>query len=135
MADAELQSLRTEIEALEASLRDTEMASYLRDFIQRQMDTIRAALKVHDIQGSRPLKEALRKVVGDYKTEEKALKTAHEGAPHPAKGLLAKTSALIEKTAKVCDSLSKIKKTGEEALLLTTTVGPLVLPYVQNLLP
>ena len=134
MSTAEFQSLQTEIEALEISLRDTEMAQYLRDFIQRQVDTIRAALKAYDIQGSRPLKEALRKVVGDFKTEEKALKTAHEGAPDPARGVFAMTATLIDKAAKVCDGLSKVKKTGEEAIELVTTFGPLLLPYVHSLL-
>lgn len=129
----DLIALRTEIESLEVSLSATAMSPYLRDFIQRQVDTIRAALRVYGIQGTRPLQEALQKVVGAYTVERAHVEVESECAPEPARKLIAKTSEVIKKTAEVCDSLDKIKKFGEGALSLATSVTSLVLPYIDSL--
>lgn len=133
MPTDDLIALRTEIESLEKSLLETEMSPYLHDFIQRQIDTIRAALRVYGIQGTRPLQEALQKVVGSYTVERADVEAENECAPEPAKNLIAKTGEVIKKTAEVCDSLNKIKKFGEGALSLATSVAPLVLPYIDKL--
>jgi len=68
------------------------------------------------------LREAMRKVVGDIKVEDERLRTEC-AAPDKAKGVLAKTAEVIDKTAKVCDSLDKIKKFGEGAWSLAGAVG------------
>ena len=52
--------LLAELQSLEAALVDTEMSPYLRDFIQRQVDAIRSALRNYGVQGVRPLREAMR---------------------------------------------------------------------------
>jgi hypothetical protein len=132
MPSEELQELLIGLNSLEEALGDTEMSSYLREFIQRQVDTIRAALRVYGVQGARPLQEAMRKVVGDIKVEEDQLLKENEAAPDKAKGVLAKTAEVIEKTAKVCDNLEKIKKFGEGVYSLTCKVGPLLLPYISK---
>jgi hypothetical protein len=46
--------------------------------------------------------------------------------------VLAKTAQVIEKTAKVCDSLEKVKKFGESVYSLTSKVGDLLLPYINS---
>jgi hypothetical protein len=130
----DMKELVTELDSLEAALRDTDVPPYLRDFIQRQVEAIRSALRVYGVQGARPLQDALQKVAGAYKTQEKALSQAFEAAPKEAKGLFAKTGEIVEKTAKVCDSLDKIGKLGERAWTLAGAVGPLVLPYASKLL-
>lgn len=133
MPSDDMKSLRAELDSLEAALQETEMSVYLRDFIQRQVDTIRSALRVYGVQGARPLQEALQKVAGAYTLERERVEAEHAAAPAPAKGVLAKAGEVVEKTAKVCDGLTKIGKLGEQAWTLAGTVGPLVLPYLAKL--
>lgn len=133
MPSEEMQELLVGLNSLEEALGDTEMSPYLREFIQRQVDTIRAALRVYGVQGARPLQEAMRKVIGDIKVEEERLLNESEAAPEKAKDVLAKTAKVIEKTAKVCDNLDKIKKFGEGVYSLTCKVTPLLLPYINKM--
>lgn len=133
MPAEDMQELRAELESLEAALNDAQVSPYLRDFIQRQVDTIRAALRVYGVQGARPLQDALQKVAGAYTVERTRVEAEHAAAPEAAKGLFAKASGVIKKAADVCDNLGKIGKFGEQAWTLAGTVGPLVLPYLPKL--
>lgn len=128
----EMAELRAELESLETALRTTEMSPYLRDFIQRQVTVIRAALRVYAVQGARPLKEALTKVAGALTVERGQVEAEAQKAEPEAKSLLSKAGAVIEKTAKICDGLDKIGKFGERVWTLAGTVGPLVLRYIAN---
>lgn len=132
MPPDDLVALRTEIESLEKSLSETELSPYLRDFIQRQVDTIRAALQVYGVRGVRPLQEALQRAVGAYAVERAHVEAEYAAAPEGAKGLFAKTGETLKKTAEVCDSLDKIKRFGENAVSLAASVAPLVLPYISK---
>jgi len=129
----DMKELQSELASLEAALKDADVSPYLRDFTQRQVDTIRAALRVYGVQGARPLKDALQKVAGAYTVERTRVEAEHAAAPEAAKGLFAKASGVIKKTADVCDNLGKIGKFGEQAWTLAGTVGPLVLPYLPKL--
>lgn len=133
MPAEDVKELRAELESLEAALQEAEVSPYLRDFIQRQVDTIRAALRVYGVQGARPLQDALQKVAGAYTVERTRVEVEHAAAPEAAKGLFAKASGVIKKTADMCDNLGKIGKFGEQAWTLAGTVGPLVLPYLPKL--
>lgn len=128
----EMQELLAGLNSLEDALVETEMSPYLRAFIERQVSTIRAALRVYGVQGARPLQEAMRKVIGDITVEEGQLKKENAEAPEKTKGVLAKTAQIIEKTAKVCDNLEKVKKFGESVYSLTSKVSDLLLPYING---
>ena len=134
MSAEEMQQLRSELDSLEASLREVDMAPYLRDFIQRQVETIRTALRMYGVQGVKPVQDALQKVAGAYKTQEKPLAQAYEAAKSPAKGLFERASGVVDRVAKVSDSLCKIKKVGEEAIAVGSAVSALVLPYASKFL-
>lgn len=129
----DMQELQAELASLEAALKDAEVSPYLRDFIQRQVDTIRAALRVYRVQGARPLQDALQKVAGAYTVEGTRVEAEHAAAPAAAQGLFAIVSGVIKKTADLCDNLGKVGKFGEQAWTLAGTVGPLVLPYIPKL--
>ncbi|MFM8757760.1 MAG: hypothetical protein ACKOD9_21000 [Rubrivivax sp.] len=133
MPAEDMKELRAELKSLEAALQDAEVSPYLRDFIQRQVDTIRAALRVYGVQGARPLQDALQKVAGAYTVEGARVQAEHAAAPEAAKGLFAKASGVIKKTADVCDNLGKIGKFGDQAWTLAGAVGPLVFPYLPKL--
>ncbi len=128
-----MKELQAELASLESALKDAEVSPYLRDFIQRQVDTIRAALRVYGVQGARPLQDALQKVAGAYTVERTRVEAEHAAAPEAAQGLFAKAGGVIKKTADLCDNLGKIGKFGEQAWTLAGTVGPLVLPYLPKL--
>lgn len=128
-----IKELQAELGSLEAALKDADVSPYLRDFIQRQVDTIRAALRLYGVQGARPLADALQKVAGAYTVERTRVEAEHAAAPEAAKGLFAKTSGIIKKTADFCDNLGKVGKFGDQAWTLAGTVGPLVLPYLPKL--
>ena len=130
MSSDDMEGLNAELAGLEAALRESSLSPYLADFIQRQIATIRAALRVYGVQGARPLREALKKVVGDLTMERPRVDAEVAKATPEAKSVLAKASSAIEKTAKVCDSLDKMAKFGEHAWTMVSTVGPLVLPYI-----
>jgi hypothetical protein len=133
MSAEELQQLRSELDSLDNSLRGTDMAPYLRDFIQRQVDTIRTALRMYGVQGVKPVQDALQKVAGAYKTQEKPLAQAYEAANPPAKNLFERASGVVDRVAKVSDNLCKIKKAGEEVIAVGSAVSALVLPYASKL--
>lgn len=133
MSADNMKELQDELASLEAALKDAEVSQYLRDFIQRQVETIRAALRVYEVQGARPLQDALQKVAGAYTVERTRVEAEHAAAPEAVKGLFAKASGVIKKTADMCDNLGKIGKFGEQAWTLAGTVGPLVLPYMPKL--
>lgn len=130
MPSDDMQDLRAELASLEAALKEAEVSPYLRDFIQRQVDTIRAALQVYGVQGAQPLQDALQRVVGAYTMERPRVEAEHAVAPEAAQSLFARTSSVIKKTAEVCDNLGKVGKFGEQAWTLAGTVGPLVLQYM-----
>lgn len=134
MSAEALQQLRSELDALEASLHSADMAPYLRNFIQSQVDTIRTALRTYGIQGNRPLQDALQKVAGAYKTQEKPLAQAYDAATAPAKSTLERAARLVDRVAKASDSLSKIKKAGEDVFSVGSAVSVVVLPYASKLL-
>lgn len=132
MPSEEMADLLSRLNELEESLGDAEMSPYLRDFILRQVNTIRSALRVYGVQGVRPLQEAMRKVAGDFRIEEGHFLQEMEEAPDEAKGILAKAIEVIDKTAKTCDNLDKIKKFGEGAYELSCKLGPKLLPYINK---
>lgn len=126
----DMEELQAELASLEAALKETDMSPYLRDFIQRQVDTIRAALRVYGVQGTRPLQDALQKVAGAYTVERTRVEAENATAPEAAQSLFAKASGVIKKTADLCDNLSKVGQFGEQAWTLAGTVGTLMLPYI-----
>lgn len=130
----ELASLRSELDSLEASLQDADMTPYLRGFIQRQIDTIRNALRLYRLRGVKPIEEALHQVAGAYTVEKSRVEVERESASEAAKSVFARAGAFIEKTAKVADNLDKIRKAGEAAYTLAASVAPVVLTWGQNLL-
>lgn len=133
MPSEELASLRSELDALEQSLRDTDMTPYLRGFIQRQIDAIRTALKLYRVQGVKPIEEALHQVAGAYTIEKTRVEAAQAQASEPAKGVFARAGAMIKKVAETADNLDKIRKAGEGAYTLAASVGPLLVSWVQSL--
>lgn len=120
-----IEDLLAELNQLENSLAGASIPETLRDFIARQIATIRSALRLYEIQGIRPVSEAMRKVVGDITLEGKSLKDSAESSPD-GRSRLARTAEIVAKVAKVCDDGKKIVDTGK---WVAATVAPL-LPFL-----
>jgi len=129
-ADA-LSSLRAEIVSLEQSLEETELSPYLRDFIQRQLDTIRAALRVYGVQGARPLKEAIEKVAGAYALDKPMLDSEVGKEMEAGKGLVSRTGDILRQTAEVCGNAEKIVSFGEKVTSFGVSAGTLLLGLIK----
>lgn len=132
MPSEELAGLQSELNALEQSLHDADMSEYLRDFVQRQVDAIRTALRVYRVQGVKPIEQALQQVAGAYTIEKNKVQAEYATASERAKGVLARVTDVIEKTAKVAENLDKIKKAGEGAWSLVATIIPVLISYLKN---
>jgi hypothetical protein len=135
MAEEQLSALKDELRALEASVKSTEMTPYLRSFIQRQIDAIKTALRLYPVRGVKPIEEAARVVVGSCNLEAQVLAKEFANASEPAKTVFTRAGQFIEKTAKVADNLDKIRKAGEGAYALASSVAPTVLSWGQAWLP
>lgn len=124
MSANDLATLTGELDSLEKSLNESDMTSYLRGFVQRQIDVIRGALRVYRVQGVRPIEEALKQVAGAYTVDKVRVESEHEKASESTKSVVQKVGAFIEKTAKIADQLDKIRKAADGAVTLASTVGP-----------
>lgn len=132
MPDEELASLKGELDALEEGVQDTDMTPYLRGFIQRQIDSIRAALRVYRVKGVKPIEEALKHVAGAYIVEKSHVEAEYTKASEPAKSVFARVGAAIKKAADIADSLDKIRKSGEGAYTLAASVAPVLLTWAHS---
>lgn len=133
MSADDLAALRDDLSSLEAGLQEADMTPYLRGFVQRQIDIIRLALRVYRIQGVKPVEQALNQIVGACTTEKMRLEVEHGNAKEAAKTVLSRMASFIDKTAKVADSVDKIRKVGESAHSLAVSVGPALLTFVRAL--
>lgn len=127
--------LNADLDTFLADLDGTGMSPFLKAFALRQIASIRQALWLSKLAGSRPLQQALRTVTGDYKVSEAKLVTELSAAPAPAQSLVARMTAKLKEVAGIADSLSKVKKAGDEAIELGKTFSETIGPYIKGLLP
>lgn len=133
MPPEELAALVQELNSLEKSSQEAGMSPYLRDFVQRQIDAIRLALRVYPVQGVKPIEDALQKVAGAYTLEKANVEAEHSKASEPAKSVVSRMGGIIEKTAKYADSLDKIRKSGEGFWTLAESVIPVIQNFTKSM--
>lgn len=126
----QLNALRDELEALEAALTEADLSPYLRDFIQRQVATIRAALRLYKVQGARPVKDAVNEVMGAIAMESRQLNEAMADVPPESKGVLVKMGDAINKAAELCDSVDKVQNMAGRIW----TLGHQAVPLLESVL-
>ncbi|MDO9234930.1 MAG: hypothetical protein Q7U28_02705 [Aquabacterium sp.] len=129
VASEDLANLQKELDALGATLGETEMSPYLREFVQRQMNSIRSALRVYRVQGIKPIEQALHQVVGAFTLEKNRVEAEQGKATEPAKGVLRRLGVALESTAKVADQVDKIRKAGEGGVKLAAAVAPFLINF------
>ncbi|HNA82509.1 MAG TPA: hypothetical protein PLQ64_08570 [Thiobacillaceae bacterium] len=132
MEQEDFEALKKELNSLEDSVLATNMSPYLRNFVKRQLDVIRSALKIYRIRGVRPIEEALQRVAGTITIERGRVEAEQVGASEETLSVLARAGVFIEKTAKVADQLDTIRKAGLGAYSLAASVGPALLTWAQG---
>lgn len=129
----EVSSLVSELDALEKLANESGLSEYLREFVTRQLAVVRRALRLYPIQGRKPIEDAVRMVAGSCSLERTEIEAQLRDAPSTVKSAMSKFGSVIEKTAKVADNLSKIKKAGEGAFSLAQAMGPAVLTLMRSI--
>jgi len=105
----DLQELLDEIAELEESIADAEMSPILRSFIQQQIASIKDALILSAVQGSRPIHEAVEKFAGAFILNNDKINTEVAKSSSKTKEFFTKFGGFLKKTAEAADALDKFK--------------------------
>lgn len=132
MLPDELASLKNDLDAMEAKLVSTELSSYLRDFLQRQINVIRNALRIYPIAGVKPIESALQQVTGAYAIDKNLVEAECAKASQPARNLFSQAGHVISKVAEAVDRVDKIRKAGEGIYGLAAKVAPMLISFAEN---
>jgi hypothetical protein len=109
-------ALLSEIETLLAELNDAQLPSAMRAFISKQLQTIKAALRMYDVQGPKPISDAISNAMGAAVLARTSLKEEVASATPAARGFMERANAVITKTVNALDLAEKMKK-GSTAFL------------------
>lgn len=108
ITSADKADIEEALSTLEAALTQSNISPYLRGFVQRQLLSIRRAIRISTVEGVEPLREAMRKFAGDLKVEDAKFKEAVSASPKDAQATLTALADVVDKSAKVCDGATKI---------------------------
>lgn len=98
---------------LEELLQATEMPPALHAFVQRQVDDIRAALRMYPIQGIKALKKAVDTATGAFAAPDEAVVDGYEKAGPEAKSVFKKAFEVLKQAAETTGHAEKLKSTLE----------------------
>lgn len=98
---------------LERLLQATEMPPALHAFVQRQVDDIRAALRMYPIQGIKALKKAVDTATGAFAAPDEAVVDGYEQAGPEAKGVFKKALEVLKQAAEATGHAEKLKNAVE----------------------
>ena len=98
---------------LEVLLQATEMPPALHAFVQRQVDDIRAALRMYPIQGIKALKKAVDTATGAFAAPDEAVVDGYEQAGPEAKSVFKKAFEVLKQAAEATGHAEKLKNTVE----------------------
>ncbi len=104
----EQSALRDNLNALEASLSESDLSAPLRAFVQAQIDVIRSALRFYVIQGVRSIREALKTVAGSMTMDGRELKDEIERASDSGRAVMRAAGRVIEHTASLAKVVDKL---------------------------
>lgn len=120
-----------DIKAYEDRYRDLEKAAAdlppkMQAIMRRQAEGMLAALRVYRVRGAKPLAEAVRSTIADVALQSAQIDVEWTAATPKAKGAFAKGIDLLKTVAEAADSISKVKKAGEDIVELTALAAPYV---------
>lgn len=99
----DLEEVRQELDKLEKTLSDKEVAPEVRNFVKSQIDTIRQAMWEYQFRGAEVFQDAILQTFRDYANSEVAEK--HENDP-----TVREVSSLWEKILKLSGAAEKVQR-------------------------
>lgn len=118
----EIIALENELRSFEEMLNDCDITPYLRGFINRNIKSIKDALRNYPIQGVDPFIHSIEKVGGALRGNAAKIHKEFNSASPEAKGILQKMANMVTKLSNKADELNKIKEAGEGIVSLGTSV-------------
>lgn len=123
LSTEELASLIADLESLQESITTSNLSAYVKDFVLRQIDLIRTALRQYRIGGIAPVEAALEATYGAVRRSSTALSRQVEDASPEDKTLLTRFQTVLTKTAETADKVDKVRKGGEALASIGHVVG------------
>lgn len=112
----EVSDMLAELEALALALEQSGIPPLTRDFVARQIELIRSALRLYGIRGIAPVEKALEQSLGySAMADSAAIAQEVEAASPEGKALLKRFGNAFGKVVHAADSADKLRK-GAEAL-------------------
>lgn len=105
-------SLMSELDAVEQSVDASGLSPYVREFILRQINLIRTALRHYGIAGIAPVESALEQTYGALTKNRSILEAEAASAGPEGKTLLKKFTGAIHATAKAAETVDKLQRGG-----------------------
>lgn len=111
----QFEAIHQHLSELEEMLQDPEVPPAIRDFVQRQVEDTRAALRKYPIQGIRALRKAVDATTGAYTTPDDEIIEELKQASPASRGVVRKSMEVLKETAEAVGHVEKLK-TALEAL-------------------
>lgn len=130
MPSDEMTTLADELDGIAASLVQAGIPPRTREFIERQIDLIRAALRLYGIKGIAPVKDALVNTLGSVAIAGAGMAQEQQAISPEGKSLIKRFVGVFDKVVKVAESADKLHKGIEAAGSLGTVVRDALTRYL-----
>lgn len=134
VAQEQFAAIVAHLAELEQLLQATEMPPALHAFVQRQVDDIRAALRMYPIQGIKALKKAVDTATGAFATPDEAVVEEYKRAGPEAKGVFKKAFDVLKQAAEVAGNAEKLTSAVEAIYGSASTAAPHIKAIGQSVL-
>jgi hypothetical protein len=132
---ATLDDLLAQMADLEAALRTAPLTPYGRGFVERQIATIKAAIRLYRVKGGKALRDGFGNVAAAYKIEEAAITREVAQAPEEGKSVVSRLFEGVKKVGELCDATSKIHAGIDSAVAMGHSVLPLISDALKHFPP
>lgn len=114
-------ALDSALTALEEQLADPSVPLAVQRALDRQARSLRLAIRLHKIGGAEPLREAVRRAIGELVTIPPRVRSAPE-----AKSAIEKAVALAKTAGEICEKLSATIEVAKTGFSITEALKPLL---------
>lgn len=115
----EFEAIRDELDKLEQSLSDKDISQTVRDFVKRQIDTIRTAMWEYQFRGAQVFQDAILQTVRDFANTDIAEKHKEDPPVQKLRHIWDKVMKVMDITVKVQGALTS----GYKIYQLAESVG------------
>ena len=134
VAGEDMVQLKAQIDALEDALSKEGIPPGLRSYASNLLSDLRAAMLLTVVEGSKPLRSAMRKAVSDAHFEEDNLKTElAESAEKPeVRSVLSTVGAAVKTMANIVGDTERLSKGYGYLLTKATDVGEVIAKAISS---